>query len=411
MATRKITDAVLNDVVKAMTKSWGDGFATKGVSEVKYEAIPTGYDDLDSVLTRGAIGMFLGGIVETFGEEGSGKSSLAMRTVGMAQKMGHICCWIDAESGFSPDLAMINGVDLPKLFMPDLAHTKATNDKSSSFFNSAELLRMVYDCVMKDVFGLIVVDSVAGMMPERLLQIDADPNAMGMAELARNMSEYLKLINAACQAKKCTVIFINQVRSVPGNMYKKEDTPGGKALKFFASQRLRVSKVNGAAGLVTCKEGDGQAVIGHYARVMVIKNKKAPPIFTPVEIPIYYREYFPDNAKKCYDYARSLKIITLRNGTLTWKDDEGELVLQTSGESEMIHKIRKHKLEARLSHACLEAEQSDKNQNLKVPVKLPEIVKELAKKFDPKHIEKIPVDSDMDSSPAESEDFDAENED
>lgn len=414
MATKskKMSESALNDVMKAMAKSWGEGITTKALAEVDYEAIPTGHDDLDCVLTNGASGIYLGGVIELFGGEGSGKSSLAMRAVGNAQKAGHACCWVDAESGFSPDLAMINGIDLAKLWMPDLACTKATSkksdSKSGSFFNSAELLKMVYDIIMTNGFGLIVVDSVAGMIPERFLQVDADPNSSGYAELARDMSDGLKTIVPACQKNRCSVIFINQIRAVVGNMYKKEDTPGGKALKFFASQRLRVARISGAAGEVKLKENGEESVIGHYARVDIVKNKKAPPVRTPIEVPIYYREFFPDNAKKLYDYARSLHIINMRNGTLTWKNDDGEIVMQSNGESDVLAKIRQHKLESQLANACLVAEKGDKNKKLKIPVKLPETVKDLAAKFDPKKATKIPVSV---STNEEHEVFDIEDED
>ncbi len=382
MATRKPSKKDIDHALDLFEKSWGEGYRVRGLSDASYEAIPTGYDDLDAVLTNGAYGLYLGGIMELFGTEGSGKSSVAMRAVGSAQKTGHLCMWIDAEAGFAPDLAKLNGVDLGSLLVPDLSNMKKVSE-GSSFLNAAQILEMIYESIMQDIYGLIVLDSVAGLMPERILREDYNPNSAGISELARDMSTGLKKIAPACASKRCSVIFINQIRAVPGEKYRSETTPGGNALKFFASQRLRVSRVGGAAGEVFHEHADGtKELIGHYGRVNIAKNKRAVPVREPVHIPIYYREYFPDDAKKVYDLARSLKVMTIRLGTLTWKEND-DIVVQTEGEPFMLDRIRSDKMESRLAKSCVDFAEEEKNTTKKTPVVVPKFAIDLAKKYRP----------------------------
>lgn len=374
----------LEDALSALSKIWGSGFNTRGLADAEYDAIPTGHDDLDEVLTKGSSGIFRGGICEIFGSEGSGKTSIAMRAVGNAQKMGLNALWIDAESTFSPDLAQLNGCDPSKLIMPELNSTKATKNDSVHFLNASEILQMIAQAAEKNVFGVIVLDSVAALMPESVLQMQTanDANQMGYAEVARAMSKFLPKISAVAAETNTCVIFINQLREKVGEMFVKADTPGGRALKFFASQRIRVDRIKGKSGEVTHSNEDGQSeIIGHYARTYIVKNKKAPPIQHAVEIPIYYKEYFPDKSKRCYDVARSLNVVKIRQGILTWKDDDGEKVLQADGESAFLEEIRSRELGGRLAHSCVQEENSDRNKKLKQPIKVPKTIKKLAEEY------------------------------
>lgn len=388
MATRQVNDKIFNDSLKDLAKQFGDGYNQRGLLVTNSKAIPTGHDDLDDILTKGSRGIFQGGIIEICGSEASGKSSLALRTVGNAQKLGHRCCWFDAEASFTEDLAILNGCDPTSLVLPDLADTKATegDDKVEqlSFLNSAEVLDMIYQTVVRNVFGLIVLDSVAGLMPQRVLDSDFDPNSSGYAELARNMATQLPKIVQACKKTETSVIFINQLRDQPGVYFQDRfHTPGGRALKFFAHQRISVEKIKSKEGLVQSTGDDGKIeVIGHYARTTIIKNRKAPPVLsgTFIEIPIYYKNYFPDDAKKAYDSARKLKVVTLRNNMLSWKEDNN-VVVQEEGESNFLSKIRENKLESKLSASCVEASKDEKNISKEVPVVVPSSVIELAKQF------------------------------
>lgn len=380
---KNIGGKIFDDAIKALAKKFGTGYDKRGLNNEVYKAIPTGHDDLDCLLTKGARGIYLGGIIEVLGGEGGGKSSIAMRTVGEAQKASHKCCWIDAESGFDNTLAMINGCDPTMLVMPDLADTRVMAEDGVNFFNSTEVLEMIYQSIISNVFGLIVLDSVAGLMPERILQDDFDPNKVGVSEVARSMAQMLGKIAAACKKTETSVIFINQLRDKPGEYFHDRfHTPGGRALKFFAQQRLSVEKMRGKDGRVINKDGDKEEVIGHYARITIVKNKKAPPVpeGMAIEVPIYYREYFPDIAKKCYDLARQLQVIRVRNGVMTWKNDKDDIIFQIEGESSVLQHIRDMKLESQLAAACvMVADSSDKAK--KAVVSQP--IRDLASQFVP----------------------------
>lgn len=371
----------LDDALRALEKDWGKGFNTRGLADAEYKGIPTGYDDLDDILTKGTKGIYRGGICEISGTEGSGKTSMAMRTVGYAQKLGLNCIWLDAEASFSPDLALLNGCDPSILIMPELENTKVTKGSDTHFLNVAEILEMIYRTIATGVFSLVVLDSVAALMPDRILQGE-DANKVGVAEVARAMSDKLRVIAPACKKAECTVIFINQLRDVPGNQWVKDTTPGGRALKFYATQRIRVDKISGKAGQVIQKVEDGrEEVIGHYARCRVVKNKKNRPILHPVEIPIYYMEYFPDDTKKCFDLARSLQVIKSRQGILLWKGADGNTILEFEGESGFLDAMRESKMEPRLASVIVEAVASERNKNLKQPLTVSSSIKELAQSY------------------------------
>lgn len=376
-------DAVERDaLLKMLVKQYGPGYSSFGADMARPKAIPTGHDDLDSVLTKGAHGIYLGGLVELCGSEGSGKSSVALRTVGYAQKLGHTCCWIDAEAAFDENVAILNGCDPTTLILPDLAESKVVassddNETKLSFFNSTEVLEMIYKSVCSRLFGLIVLDSVAGLMPDRILQDDFDANKVGVAEVARSMSQMLGKIAQACKKTETTVIFINQLRDKPGEYFQDRfHTPGGKALKFFAHQRISVEKIRSKEGKVISTDEDGnEELIGHYARVNIIKNRKAPPVQdgTVIEIPVYYKKYFPDDAKKCYDLARKLGVIKIRTGVLTWKDNDA-IIARESGEAAMLLKIREGKLEKQLALSCVAV--ADGNPTIKIPSFIKDIIKD-----------------------------------
>lgn len=393
MATKQPDDKHFDAILRSLEKNFGEGFATRALADVQLKAIPTGHDDLDCLLTRGAMGLYKGGIVELMGSEGSGKTSLALRAVGNAQKMGGKCCWFDCESAFDERLAELNGVKLGKegLIVPslgDMLDPSSNKTDSLSIFNVNEVLERFYQAVASNGFDIVVLDSVAGLAPERILSDDfyKDPDKAGVAEVARALSQMLRKIAPACKKTETIAIFINQLRDQPGAyMQNRFHTPGGRALKFFAHQRISVEKINGAAGQVMQDDEDGKPeLIGHYAKCVIVKNKKAPPVQpgTVIEVPIYYKEYFPDDAKKCYDLARKLQVITIRNGTLTWKDANRK-ILEEDGESVILSKIRDGKLEAQLAAACVEAAAGDRNQKLKHPVKIPLTISQLAEKYDP----------------------------
>ncbi len=398
---KKLSEREFNAKFKQFEKSCGADYSQTGLAKYEYEGIPTGHEDLDDILTKDAHGLYVGGIIELMGSEGSGKTSLAMRAVGNAQKMGLYCCWIDAESGFSPDLAVLNGVDLSKLKIPKLILPGKTEESDYKILSSAEVLEMAFQHVSSNLFSLVVIDSVAGLTPDRILSDDFDPNSPGVAGVSRSLSSILPKTAIACDYTSTSVILINQIRVNIGSYIKDPyHTPGGKAMRHLAQQRIAVEKIRGQKGRVTHIGDDGvEEVIGHYAKVVVIKNKKAPPVPEGIslEIPIYYREYFPDLAKRCYDLARKLKVITIRNGVLKWKDGD-ETVWEKEGESEILAKIRSDGDEPRLALCCVRAAKLDKNQNLKSPTRIPQSIEKVALKYKPdeakavkKSTKKVPV--------------------
>ncbi len=310
----------------------------------------------------------------------SHNSSLAMRMVGQAQKLGLHCAWVDVEYSFTPQLAQLNGVDTDKLVQIELLKGK---EDDVEFLNIDEVLNKIQRAVWSGVFSLIVVDSVAAFMSEQVAASDFDPNKKEMGAEARAMSRGLRRIVPACAEKECTVIFINQIRVKIGEVYgNPETTPGGRALKFYANQRISVHKSDSKKQLIYHKDEEGNdELAGHYARVRVVKNRKNKPYYDALEIPIYYKEYFPDNAKICYDLARKLQVIKTKNGILTWKHD-GSVVYSREGESEMLSFIRgqenKEPKEVFLAHCCIEAAESEKNKKKKVPVQVPSSIAKLA---------------------------------
>jgi recombination protein RecA len=379
MALRIPTKKEYEAVLKRLQEECGNGISNIEDSHTDPKGIPTGYDDLDSILTKGASGLYKGGIVEIAGPEGSGKSSLALRVVGSAQKLGMKCAWIDAESGLDYNLAKLNGVDTTSLLYPELADTKALNKEeegSLAILNVGNVLEIMYKLIVSNIIDVVVLDSVAGLMPESILADDFDPNKTGVSEIARVISRIIPKIAMACKKTETLAIFINQLRDQPGAyIQNRYHTPGGRALKFFAHQRLCVEKIGGEAGRIYSSEKD---LIGHYAKCTIVKNKKAPPVPLDVniQIPIYYREYFPDDAKKCYDLARKLLVITIRNGTLTWKDKNGNVILQKDGESEILDEIRSKSLVNQLAHYCVIASSNEKNKGMKLSNNIIELAKQ-----------------------------------
>jgi len=227
----------------------------------------------------------------------------------------------------------------------------------------------------------VVLDSVAGLVPEREMQAETF-NKEHMMETPRLLSKALRKISQIAEVKNVCVIFINQERDKPNPTGQTLSiTPGGRALKFFASQRLRISRIGGITGQIKKDEEDGsQRIIGHWARVKIVKNRCAPPCFEPIEIPIYYEPHFPDEAERLYDAARSLQVITSRSGVITWKSGD-ETVFRVDGTSSALSKIRDSKLLPRLAYECLQAEKSEKNTKKKNPYKMPQVLAELAESY------------------------------
>ncbi len=257
----------LKDTIKMIQTKFGEGAIMKLGDKPKVDigSISTGSIGLDYALGVG--GLPCGRIVEIFGPESSGKTTLTLHVIAEAQKKGGICAFIDAEHAMDPEYAKKLGVKIDELLIsqPDTGE---------------QALEITETLVRSGKIDVIVVDSVAALTPKD--EIEGDMGAYHVGKQARLMSQALRKLTAIVAKSKTIVIFINQIRMQIGVMFgNPETTPGGKALKFYTSVRLDIRKI--------AQIKKGEDVVGARTRVKVVKNKVASP-FKQTEFDIIYNE-------------------------------------------------------------------------------------------------------------------------
>jgi recombination protein RecA len=261
---------VLEDALKRIKKEFGEG-SVMFLGEKPAEEIPTistGSIQIDRA--TGVGGIPRGRITEIYGPESSGKTTLALHVIANVQKEGGVAAFIDAEHALDPAYAKRLGINLEELLV-------SQPDSGEQALEIAETL------VRSGAVDVIVIDSVAALVPEAEIKGDMGDSHVGLQ--ARLMSQALRKLTAATSRSNCALIFINQVREKIGMMGyggPQETTTGGRALKFYASMRIDIRNI----GQI---KGKGDERIGHKAKVKVVKNKLAPP-FREAIVEIYYGE-------------------------------------------------------------------------------------------------------------------------
>jgi recombination protein RecA len=260
-------DTGIRDTLDAIRAKFGDDSIMKlgEKQKVNVNAIPTGSLGLDWALGIG--GVPRGRIIEIFGPESSGKTTLALHIVAEAQKMGGVCAYIDAEHAMDPQYASRLGVKIDDLLIsqPDTGE---------------QALDIVDSLIRTNKIDVVVIDSVAALTPKA--EIEGDMGAFHVGTQARLMSQALRKLTAIVARSKSVVIFINQIRMQIGVMFgNPETTPGGKALKFYSSVRMDIRRI--------AQIKKGEEIMGGRVRVKVVKNKVAAP-FKQTEFDLMYNE-------------------------------------------------------------------------------------------------------------------------
>lgn len=336
----------LESAIAQIEKQYGKGSVMKlgdTASRMSVETVPTGSLSLDIALGVGGIPK--GRIIEVYGPESSGKTTVALHMVAEVQKRGGIAGFIDAEHALDPAYARNIGVDIDELYIsqPDCGE---------------QALEITETMVRSGAVDIVIVDSVAALVPKA--EIDGDMGDSHVGLQARLMSQALRKLTGVINKSNCIVIFINQLREKVGVMFgSPETTTGGRALKFYSSVRLDVRRIE------TLKQGG--EMIGNHVRVKVVKNKVAPP-FQEAEFDIMFGKGISREGD-VLDLAAKYDIV-VKSGA--WYSYKGEKIGQ--GRENTKSYLRDNpavfeEVERLVREKCLEQKEEDEKKETKTPKK------------------------------------------
>ena len=298
-ATNKIAEARARNLdlaIQQIQKDYGEGSILRMGEESKADVavIPTGNLLIDQALGVG--GFARGRVVEIYGPESSGKTTLTLTVIAQAQKAGGLAAFIDVEHALDPGYARRLGVKMDELLV-------------SQPSSGEEALRICETLVRSNALDVVVIDSVAALVTRQELEGEIGDSTVGAQ--ARLMSAALRKLTAIISKARTTVIFTNQIREKIGVMFgNPETTPGGKALKFYSSVRVDIRRIG------AIKSTDG-VVIGNRTKVKIVKNKLAPP-YTEAEFDIMYNEGI-SNVGSLLDLAMDFEILQKRGSWISYK--------------------------------------------------------------------------------------------